>query len=253
MSTTPLFSSKVPLWMRQIEELPKRKIFGAASGEIADGAALAAEALYGYRLTEKSYFCNFGVEDKNASLSAFAYLWRRFGPPCRGSDPDKQLVRYILGTPHKQVWLTINLGACSLQLSIGYFAEKVLLDRLYAPLWKWQSRKLKWLKKHKGITSSYVELDSETRKELSAAIGECPHPPLGYDWLKGPPVMVAANKALIAALHELLRPVYVRDVPINILGRCDDSEHSAEPSEMSGYGIDLKHHRNMIAKMEKKT
>lgn len=42
--------------------------------------------------------------------------------------------------------------------------------------------------------------------------------------------------ALKRALRELLRPAYVRDVPINILGRCADGE-PAERSKYAGLGV----------------
>ena len=45
---------------------------------------------------------------------------------------------------------------------------------------------------------------------------------------------------IVACFRELLRPVFVRDIPINLLGRCSDAtmarNRSVEPSRYAGYG-----------------
>lgn len=35
------------------------------------------------------------------------------------------------------------------------------------------------------------------------------------------------------------RPVYIRDVPINLFGRCNDSDRPAEPSKYAGLGVPI--------------
>ena len=50
------------------------------------------------------------------------------------------------------------------------------------------------------------------------------------------------NQAFTATMRDLLRPVFVRDVPINCYGRIEDAEveklpDSVERSYMAGYGI----------------
>ena len=45
------------------------------------------------------------------------------------------------------------------------------------------------------------------------------------------------RRELVACFRELLRPVYVRDCAINLLGACeDDWDNAAEPSRYAGYG-----------------
>lgn len=56
------------------------------------------------------------------------------------------------------------------------------------------------------------------------------------------PIHQRIDRAIRAALTELWRPVYVRDVPYNIIGRVyDDLPHgdldAAEPSPQAGYGL----------------
>jgi hypothetical protein len=84
-------------------------------------------------------------------------------------------------------------------------------------------------------------------KEASKIIGVHPRlsTPLPYNgkWRKGPPVMRLVNNALLTAMMELLRPVFVRDCPLTILGRCADGdvpqyEGGAAPcSKYAGFGI----------------
>ena len=61
-------------------------------------------------------------------------------------------------------------------------------------------------------------------------------------WQVNDEVVQKVNRALVPALRELLVPVFIRDVPINILGVCEypneeAGEASAEPSQYAGYGI----------------
>ena len=95
------YAKKVPRWMRQATNLPGQ----------CTGAGLFPrdiQPIYGATLPP------------NSGLTAFAYLWRRFGPPWSGCDDHKDLVGYILGTPHPAIWLHLHLSGAGLDYSVGY-------------------------------------------------------------------------------------------------------------------------------------
>ena len=75
----------LPAWIQQIDTFSE-KVSGALSGDLCDGLAMA-ERVYGP-----------AAASPQSGLLAFAYCWRRFGPPWFGSDDHKELVKYILGT-----------------------------------------------------------------------------------------------------------------------------------------------------------
>lgn len=54
------------------------------------------------------------------------------------------------------------------------------------------------------------------------------------------PIVSECKAALVEAMRELLRPVRVRDVSINCLGRCEHAEEGeeAEVSRYAGFGVD---------------
>ncbi len=132
--------------------------------------------------------------------SAFAYLWRRFGPPFEGSDPHKDLVSYFLTTDMKGVLLYVR-PCVSASTSFGYSAtrqrrRKLFIEDTHA-LWRRQ----------KGNDFKTPRADR-------------------------------VGRALERAMEELKRPTNVRDWLINIQGRCDDSSlRCVAPSKLAGYGI----------------
>jgi hypothetical protein len=77
---------------------------------LVDGHALAVDAL-GER-----------AKDGGSGLVAFAYLWRRFGPPAGGSDPYKDLAAYALTTAEPDVFLRVVTHGAALAYGVGYFA-----------------------------------------------------------------------------------------------------------------------------------
>lgn len=132
--------------------------------------------------------------------SAFAYLWRRFGPPFEGWDGHKELVSYYLTTDTKGVLLYVspkpNAGC-----SFGYSLSAILKYKLRAEYAHsmWQE--------FKGRKIQTPRADK-------------------------------INKALRNAMEELKRYVFVRDWPINIQGHVDDYiPDPAKPSKYAGYGI----------------
>jgi len=55
---------------------------------------------------------------------AFAYLWRRFGPPIYGSDPYKDLVSYLLTTKMEGVFLSCRCyPTAHIAFGIGFTEE----------------------------------------------------------------------------------------------------------------------------------
>lgn len=83
------------------------------------------------------------------------------------------------------------------------------------------------------------EEHQDARQAMLAEVG--PRPGLGPrgDWREAPAPLPRINLALLVAMRELLRPVYVRDAPINILGRCGVDVDPAAPSRFAGYGVPL--------------
>ncbi len=232
---------------------------GASSDDIVDGCALVLEAL-----GERAF-------DPATGPLAFAYLWRRFGPPRSGSDPDKDLARYVLRTPDRQVFLTMYPSAGTLAFNVGYYAVPSLHDEHERPVVAWsralEQHFIQELCAEHGLDPDQdypddvmapfqVELherhfDPERRKAAIAIVGE---PPTRRSWVtwrdskrrskrvrpfdshevrwrEGPPVVQRVNGALFRALRDLLRPVYVRDVAFSVLGH--DARRFAGPPASS--------------------
>lgn len=132
---------------------------------------------------------------------AFAYLYRRFGPPFWGSDDYKELVCYELITSHKDIILTIS-PKFSVRRSFGY-----------------------------GVTTKLNEkLDMErVNNNIKRRLRETLH-------LE---VKNYVEKMLTKAMMELKKPVSIRDSLINIEGKIDSSQRDCikQYSELAGYGI----------------
>lgn len=127
-------------------------------------------------------------------FTAFAYLWRRFGPPWLESDDYKELCQYVLTTPIPSVYLTVYPTGS--RCGMGFLAD-------YA---------------------RYLNCQRDPDSPDAIAVGD----------------------ALRTSAMELLRPVSVRDVDWNILGRCEPWGHeedddwvceNAELSKYAGIGI----------------
>jgi hypothetical protein len=137
----------------------------------------------------------------------FAYLFRRFGYPVWGSDSHKSLVTYMLTTPDTDVIL-----------------------------WCKPSH---WLRHSFGFGLS-PRLDRESM-ELCMAYRTVNPREQRADW-EATDCYKRIDRAVGAAMAELLRPVFVRDVPFNILGRVSDDDlimrlKPAEHSPQAGYGL----------------
>ncbi len=142
----------------------------------------------------------------------FAYLFRRFGYPSWGWDEYKNLVSYLITTPLPEVFLSITpyMGSDRPEqlydptdLMFGYCVDQKIEKQDYYPC---------------------------LRKDGHAAWEEHPR-------------YKACQQAFEAAMRDLLRPVYVRDVPINCYGRVDDDDEQlpemVEHYHAAGYPIPL--------------
>lgn len=236
------YAASIPAWAQQITTLPG-PCTGARMSRLCDTVALA-RVVYGKD------------EDDNTGLIAFAYLWRRFGPPWWGSDPHKELVGYILGTPHPDVLLTVRPSGSGLCLCMGYLLTKALERELYEPMTAWNTAFEHWWVEHyteseeqrilcadeDGLNTSerailetvrtrYAEASFSGKKHAEATqiLGRMPFPD------DHPTVC----EPITAAMVELLRPVWIRDVPITILGRVDDVDEreTCDESPYAGYGV----------------
>lgn len=217
----------------------KFRVCGAGGDEIICGATLATEA-WGDRCKEK-----------NSALMAFAYLWRRFGPPWAGTDDYKKLVGYDLTTTDEQVFLTLNLGGCGLDLSVGYLAHESIREEISKPMTEWCKKYDEWWwgehpefheleetdENRKKVSETYWDERLKGVKKAVAVIGYSPPRLDRKNWREDSGIIGRVNSVLFEALKELERPVYVRGCAINIFGRCDDSEDAAEWSPYAGYGI----------------
>ena len=240
----PVFSESMPVWIRQVDTLPE-DCAGALSSDICDGYEIASAVLgHGSQLPE------------NSGLIAFSYLWRRFGPPWHGSDDHKDLAGYVLSTPHPSIFLSIFPSASPLEYGVGYLITNSLSEELCVPMRAWETAFESWWlvtragpdDKHtliagEGMTpaqrdtlSNHFWNDRTTStvvQEAEKAIGPYPrHLRKGGD--------ATVCDAIRATLEELLRPVFIRDVAINILGKVADDALEGEEAERSiyaGYGV----------------
>jgi hypothetical protein len=243
------YAQTVPLWAGQVGTLPG-PCTGAAAGPLCNGWAVTVaaygEAVGGVRGTD-----------------AFAYLWRRFGPPWRGSDDHKDLVGYVLYTAHPDVFLTLRLSASPLPYCVGYLITKAFQDALGAPSRAWEEQFEAWwttMKLNKieraalrcqfarGTDAAVVPLvrgisrrywrDRETRSMVEEAEGAIGPNPLRKRHESNLDICAAIHDALI----ECLRPVFIHDVAINIFGHVPDDQvdnrQNAEQSIYAGYGMD---------------
>jgi hypothetical protein len=121
----------------------------------------------------------------------FAYLFRRFGYPTLGWDGYKQLVEYAITTPQSGLFLTITPY-------MAHDSDIELSDDLSV-----------------SLMFGYL-MEQEVEHEIFA---------LGWKQRKQSTLVTSANKAIRIAVHDLLRPVNIRDYLINCYGRVPDDAH----------------------------
>lgn len=198
----------------------------------------------------------------SSGLTAFAYLYRRFGPTFWGSDPYKDIAEYVLTTSRPDVCLTIHVSGSALEYSVGYLASPKYRKQFWRPIREWWRRRERWWWKTKhpeirtkaqfaamtwarrcGLGKEYfrAQNDPAIMREARKAIG-----PIPRRQALAAPISRLICTALLGAMRELLRPVYVRDIPINLFGRCEDSANPAEPSRWAGCGNSRAHLERML-------
>lgn len=219
--------------------------FVAGASELFDGEQLALAA--------------FGTECENddSGIKAFAYLWRRFGPPWFGSDSHKDLCLYALSTDDKEVIITISPTGSALKYGIGVGVTKKLNDqfeeqtrkayRAYHRAFKeWLKKTFPKVFKKMSLTKtweeqpefydSYWKAFSENQSRFEAEVKTEPLPD------GDPAIKSRVETAVLDALRELKRPVHIRDCPINIFGRYKEElfeeKEPCQPSPYAGYGMD---------------
>lgn len=245
------YAPTVPLWMCQPKELPH-------PCESAGGSMYFS----GYQVAEEVY--GVCANERNSGLAAFAYLWRRFGPPWFGSDPNKELVCYYLGTPHPEVFLRLSLKGSRLKYGVGYLITEDVVKILHTPEREWETQFESWWCAEKTTPDEQAVLQTHNKddendpdealravadrfwhdrmedavcREAETVIGVHPRRQ-ARDWDHTHPLL---EEPIKAALVELLRPVFIRDVACNILGHVSDSDlderDNADESIYAGYGI----------------
>ncbi|MFA5158194.1 MAG: hypothetical protein WC451_03360 [Patescibacteria group bacterium] len=93
--------------------------------------------------------------------TAFAYLWRRFGPPEMGCDPYKNLVTYYLTTKIIGLYLTCTPYLNSAGLSFGFCFSKTIYNKLNTDFGK---PKDQWSVYTKEILAALCEAMKELKK-----------------------------------------------------------------------------------------
>lgn len=234
------------------------KVRGAGGDDIFDGYTMAIE-VWGK-----------ACEDRDSGLKAFAYLWRRFGPPWHGSDDHKDLCTYCLTTADPDVFLVLHLNGAGLKYSVSYMAHESIREEYEKPMQEWekkfenwfmdQHQEIKWenhekwgekYKKKIGTMFWTARYDGKIYKQAVEAIGKFPRLHVQLDgWRNIGGIVQRVNQSIFDAMNELLRPVYIRDCPINIFGMCEEAEiedgdenlepgvmYAAKRSMYAGFGV----------------
>lgn len=171
------------------------------------------------------------TKDRYGNL--FTYMWRRFGPPPFGSDDYKEIANWFITTPMPHVYLGVNPNPSGLLYAFRYAVSSEIIQQLREPKREWRKAMQRW--------------------EQDGKVGPEPESPRFYeDWDEesSDSMLYRVNNALVAAIQDLRRPTYVRDVYINCFGRVADSELTfssddedsgpdcVEYFKHAGYGID---------------
>lgn len=110
--------------------------------------------------------------------SLFAYLFRRFGYPNSGWDGYKHLARYILTTPHPDLFLSVTPSASNrATLSLRFLMPREEWEALDADrrrdLDAWRERAYQW-RERQGLPDWARALRSESRSEPESGQGAVP-------------------------------------------------------------------------------
>jgi len=192
----------------------------------------------------------------------FAYLFRRFGYPRFGWDDSKHLVTYHITTPMAGVLLTVEpdvTGAGTFGYMLRDDIDRACEEEARKPFMDWMERFESWALKEHGIEvirlfdadgaklkrvweiwgADKQDRDFASEKEANKAfLGDQeeirikyvkmykkiePHP--GFVRIADLPddsILKQCHTALCATIKDMLRPVYIRDVMIDIRGKLQD-------------------------------
>ncbi len=200
--------------VRSVRRFPGNMV-GAASDDLVQGQILAEEV--------------FGEasRDPNSGLIAFTYLTIRFGAP-RYHRHDDSLGEWILSTQDPEVFLTLSPSGNAIRLSVGYLMTQTLRDAANAPQFAWSEAVLAhYLAKYPdedpnapGFEEAYIQwhLDPEFEEALTA-LGAVPSHGPHLRWREGSALRIRVCEALLGTLCSLRRPIRVRDLAFNLVGR----------------------------------
>lgn len=215
----------------------------------------------------------------NDAGSVFIYLFRRFGYPRFGWDDQKTLVKYYLSTSMDGVILVVEpdvTGAGTFGYMLREDLDRKCIDEENAPFEEWHARFEEWaLQKHgieiikifeqdddkltrvwkkwgtdkkdedfvdeKDAHQQFFKEQENIRVKYSSMYKEInPFPKrILYQELNNNSIIKQCYSALCDAIEDLKKPVFVRDVLINISGEI--KKHSdddvIEYSNMAGIGV----------------
>lgn len=211
--------------------------------------------------------------------AVFIYLFRRYGYPRFGWDDQKTLVKYYLTTPKDGVFLEVQLdvtGGGTFGYMLREDLDRLCEDEQTNPFKKWHARCEVWALRDHGIeiikifeqdaakiqrvwdkwAADKEDSDFENQaavnkaflKDQEAIRNKCTDQ---YEEIEPFPktvplqdrddssIMKQCHTALCGAIEDLKRPVYVRDVLINITGRVGDEldDCAVQYSNMGGIGV----------------
>ncbi len=190
------------------------------------------------------------AEWDNSSLTAFCYCYRRFGPPPRGTDDYKQLGgAWLLKTRDPDVYLDIDPGGCSIDLYFGQYVSMRLRKAADKPGEEWRAESYRRYCEMVRPGATWEDwlgasMDGEDHwEEGMPPFPRCP-----------PEIEDRVLGAIRHVLLDLLRPVYVRDAPINLFGRISDDNpgrgRTAERSHMAGWGVNVREIERRVAERQ---
>jgi hypothetical protein len=161
---------------------------------------------------------------------ALIYLIRRFGYTGWGGDPDKEVCNYYLPTGEIDVFVAVSVTAKNAWFGVG------LTDKL--------GNKLAECWRDKASIPGLITEEWLVDKMGAALVEE-------------ERIVTLVEDACEAALRDLLRPVFVRSTPINILGEIADPlmlgkwdeeqgryDIEADPHWTAGMGMELEAYRD---------
>lgn len=169
----------------------------------------------------------------------FAYLYRRFGPPNYNGDDHKEIAAYTLTTPLDDVFLNISIKAqTDTKFLFRYLVSQDIAREIgreaRQPMEAWKQAFEAWGATQKADMASWkvrTELAQrfivETGTELPEATRRHSEGSLGH----------RCEEALRATMKDLMRPVLVRDVPIDATGKEKTAGRAVAHAKCAGYGI----------------